>query len=62
MLITITIMLKLIIKVMLILLFTYTSHDNRILCEVQNEKRNSRCNCCNSQKWQACNKGYLSRV
>jgi len=62
MLITVTIMLNLINKVVLILLFTYSSHDNRLLCEVQNEKRNSGCNCCNSQKWQACNKGYLSRV
>jgi len=61
-LITVTIMLNLINKVVLILLFTYSSHDNRLLCEVQNEKRDSGCNCCNSQKWQACNKGYLSRV
>jgi len=62
MLITVTIMLNLINKVVLILLFTYSSHDNRLLCEVQNKKRDSGCNCCNSQKWQACNKGYLSRV
>jgi len=61
-LITVTIMFNLINKVVLILLFANSSHDNRLLCEVQNEKRNSGCNCCNSQKWQACNKGYLSRV
>jgi len=34
MLITITIMLNLINTVMLILLFTYSSYDNRLLCKV----------------------------
>jgi len=33
-LITVTIMLNLINKVVLILLFTYSSHDNRLLCKV----------------------------
>jgi len=33
-LITVTIMLNLINKVMLILLITYSSHDNRLLCKV----------------------------
>jgi len=62
MLITVTIMLNLINKVVLILLFTYSSHDNRLLCEVQNEKRDSGCNCCNSQKWQARNKRFVPYV
>ena len=62
MLITVTIMLILINKVLLILLCTYSSHDRRLLCQVQNKKRDDRCYCCNPQKRQARNKRYLSNV